>query len=99
VRRVAEQWQANEPRLWLGNKSVSMDRLRLHDGIVRQARYVARTVFLPGPDLVASMPLPRNFDFAYIPIKLAHDLVALPLWQAFWRALVPVARLPYAFAA
>jgi predicted O-linked N-acetylglucosamine transferase (SPINDLY family) len=45
------------------------------------------------------MPLPRHLGFAYIPIKLAHDLVALPLWQAFWRALAPVERLPYAFAA
>jgi len=60
---------------------------------------VAQCVFLPGPDLVASIPLPRHLGFAYVPIKLAHDLVALPLWQAFWRALAPVGRLPYAFAA
>jgi predicted O-linked N-acetylglucosamine transferase (SPINDLY family) len=66
---------------------------------VRQIRYVAQCVFLPGPDLVASIPLPRHLGFAYVPIKLAHDLVALPLWQAFWRALAPVGRLPYAFAA
>jgi tetratricopeptide (TPR) repeat protein len=36
--------------------------------------------------------------FAYIPIKLAHDLMALPLWQALRQALAPVGRLPYALA-
>jgi protein O-GlcNAc transferase len=99
VRRIVEQWQADEPAPSSSDKLVNMDWLRLQDGIVRQACYVARTVFLPGPPHVASMPLPRHLGFAYIPIKLAHDLVALPLWQAFRRALAPVGRLPYALAA
>jgi predicted O-linked N-acetylglucosamine transferase (SPINDLY family) len=82
-----------------GDKLVDMDWLRLHDGMVRQARYVARTLFLPGPEYVASIALPRHLGFAYIPIKLAHDLMALPLWQALRQALAPLERLPYAFAA
>jgi protein O-GlcNAc transferase len=98
VRRIVQEWQADEPAQSPAH-NFNRDWLRLHDGIVRQIRYVAQCVFLPGPDLVASMPLPRHLGFAYIPIKLAHDLVALPLWQAFWRALAPVERLPFAFAA
>ncbi len=99
VRRIVEQWQADEPAQSSSDKLINMDWLRLQDGIVRQVRYVARTVFLPGPPHVVSMPLPRQLSFAYIPIKLAHDFVALPLWQAFRQALAPVGRLPYAFAA
>jgi protein O-GlcNAc transferase len=105
VHRIVEQWQAGGPGLLRGGKSVDpgerlvdMDWLRLHDGIVRQARYVARTLFLPGPEYVASIALPGHLGFAYIPIKLAHDLMALPLWQALRQALAPVGRLPYAFA-
>jgi protein O-GlcNAc transferase len=104
VHRIVEQWQADGPGLSRdgklvdpGDKLIDMDWLRLHDGIARQARYVARTLFLPGPEYVASIALPRHLDFAYIPIKLAHDLMALPLWQAFRQALAPVGRLPYAF--
>jgi protein O-GlcNAc transferase len=105
VRRVVEQWQPDGPGpasgdklVDPGDKLVDMDWLRLHDGIVRQARYVARTLFLPGPEYVASLHLPRHLGFAYIPIKLAHDLMALPLWQALRQALAPVGRLPYALA-
>jgi hypothetical protein len=101
-----DHWQADGSALASGPKLVDpgdklldMDWLRLHDGIVRQARYVARTLFLPGPEYVASIALPRHLGFAYIPIKLAHDLMALPLWQALRQALAPVGRLPYAFAA
>jgi tetratricopeptide (TPR) repeat protein len=106
VRRIVEQWQADGPGLSPGDKLVDpgdklvdMDWLQLHDGIVRQARYIARTLFLPGPEYVASIPLPRHLGFAYIPLKLVHDLMALPLWQVFRRALAPVGHLPYAFAA
>ena len=106
VHRIVEQWQADDPGLMPGDKLVDpgdklidMDWLRLHDGIVRQARYVARTLFLPGPEHVAAIALPRHLGFAYVPLKLAHDLMALPLWQALRQALAPVGRLPYAFAA
>ncbi|MGE3781717.1 MAG: nucleotidyltransferase family protein, partial [Alphaproteobacteria bacterium] len=47
LRRVVERWQANGPGGSPDNKSISLERLRLHDGIVRQARYVARTMLLP----------------------------------------------------
>jgi protein O-GlcNAc transferase len=99
VRRIVEQWQADEPAQSSSPNLVDRDWLRLHDGIVRQTRYVAQSVFLPGPHHVESMRLPRRLGFAYIPIKLAHDLVALPLWQAIRQALAPMGRLPYAFAA
>src|SRR5207237_3717068 len=71
----------------------SMDRLRLHDGVVQRARYVARTLFLPGPHHIAAMPLPRGLSFAYVPIKLAHDVVMLPLWRTYRQTLAQAGRL------
>ncbi len=98
VRRIVERWQADEPGASPDNKSVSLDRLRLHDGIIRQARYVARTMLLPSPRHVVSARLPPNLEFAYIPIKATHDFLALPIWKAFRQALAPLERLPYALA-
>ncbi|MEO9189161.1 MAG: nucleotidyltransferase family protein [Acetobacteraceae bacterium] len=98
VRRIAEQWQVDELVYSPDNNSISMDRLRLHDGVVRRARYVARTVFLPGPHHVASVPLPGHLDIAYIPIKIAHDVIGLPLWRVYQLMLAQAERLQYAFA-
>ena len=95
VRRIVERWQADQPVASPENRSVSMDRLQLHDGILRQARYVVRTLLLPGPHHVTAVRLPRNLGFLYIPIKLAHDLLALPIWKAFRQALAPLERLPH----
>src|SRR4029079_12484610 len=64
-----------------------MDRLRLHDGLFRRTGYVMRTLFLPGPQHITLAALPRFLSFAYIPIGLAHDLVALPLYRAWQQAL------------
>ena len=98
VRRIVERWQADEPGASPDNKSVSMERLQLHDGIIRQARYVARTMLLPSPRHVVSVRLPPVLGFAYIPIKLTHDLLALPMWKALRQAVAPLERLPYAFS-
>jgi protein O-GlcNAc transferase len=98
VDRIMTQWQAGEPTELPGNNTLSVHRLRLHDGIVRQARYVARTLFLPAPAYVAAMPLPKRMRFAYVPLKIAHDLVALPLWRARRPVLAQAARLQDALA-
>ena len=87
VGRIIEYWQADEPVGPPSNKTLSMDRLQLHDGVVRRLRYVTRTLLLPGPHHVASMPLPRGLSFAYVPIKLVHDKFALPLWRVYRRIL------------
>lgn len=68
------------------SKTISPERLLLHDGLLRQTRYVARTLFLPGPHHVEAIPLPRALGFAYVPIKFIHDLVALPVWRVYRRA-------------
>jgi len=98
VRRIVEGWQADRPGTSPDNRLVSRDRLRLHDGIVRRVRYIARTALLPDPDHVATVRLPRNLGFVYIPIKLAHDLLALPIWKAVRQALAPLGRLPHMLA-
>jgi protein O-GlcNAc transferase len=98
VGRIKAHWQADEPIGPPSNKTVSMDRLRLHDGVVRQAFYVTRTMFLPGPHHVAAMPLPWGLNFAYVPIKIAHDILALPLWRAYRRGLAQARRWQNALA-
>lgn len=83
--RILARWEAEDPGGPPSNKTLSMDRLRLHDGFVRQASYVLRTLFLPGPQHIRLAALPRFLEFAYIPIGLAHDLIALPLYR-LWQA-------------
>lgn len=93
VARIMARWHAEDLSESPGYKSISLDRLQLHEGIVRRARYVARTVFLPGPHHVGWLALPRRLSFAYIPVKIAHDAVALPLLQAYRHALKRTERL------
>ena len=56
IATVVAQWQADDPAGPPSNKSVSLDRLRLHDGLLRKSRYVLKTTFLPGPHHVMAMP-------------------------------------------
>ncbi len=98
VGRIVAHWQSAEPLGPPSHKTLSMDRMRLHDGVIRRARYIARTWFLPGPHHVAAMPLPKGLGFAYIPLKIAHDVIALPLWRVYRQGLAQADRLQEAFA-
>ena len=91
--RILARWEMDDPGGPPSNKTLSMDRLRLHDGVFRRAGYVMRTLFLPGPQHVALVALPRALSLAYIPIGLAHDLVALPLYRVYEQLLAPIQRL------
>ena len=84
IGRILARWEMDDPGGPPSNKTLSMDRLRLHDGIIRQAGYVLRTVFLPGPEHVPLVALPGFLGFLYSPIGLAHDWIALPLYR-LWR--------------
>ena len=86
VGRIVEHWQADEGTGPSRNKILSMDRLWLHDGVLRRARYVMRALFLPEPHHVASRPLPRGLNFAYVPIKIGYD-IAQPLSRVLGRVL------------
>ena len=97
--RIMARWQAGEPTRPPGRKTLASDWLRLHDGVVRRARYAARTSFLPKPRHVASIALPKHLGFAYVAIKAAHDLLALPLWRAHQGMLVQVKHSRDALAA
>ncbi len=84
VERIVRRWQAPDPSDPEEGSALSLDRMRLHDGVVRRLRFAARSLILPGPHYIASLALPRRLAFAYIPLKLANDLAVLPLLQA-WR--------------
>jgi protein O-GlcNAc transferase len=83
VGRILEHWQAEGVSGPPSNKTLSLDRLRLHDGVARRASYVARTLFLPKPHHVGMAALPPALSFAYVPLKLSHDLIALPVYRAY----------------
>ena len=98
VQRIMMRWQADEPIVAPSNKTLSTDRLRLHDGVGRRARYMARTLLMPGTRHVTSRPLPKGLSFAYVPMGIAHDIIALPLQRAHRQFLARARRLLDALA-
>jgi len=91
VGRIVTHWQ-NERAGSPTRKMLVIGRLRLHDGVVRQARYVARTLFLPRPNEVVSMPLSGILGPAFRVLKVAYGIAALPLSRAYRRVLVQAER-------
>jgi len=87
VGRIVARWQMEDTGGPPSNKTVSMDRLRLHDGMVRKTSYILRTFFLPGPQHIALTTMPKLLGFAYVPLGLAHDLIALPLYRVWKKSL------------
>jgi len=87
IARIMSRWEKDNPGGPPSNKVVSWDRLLLHDGLMRRAGYVLRTLLLPGPQHIGLVTLPRMLGFLYIPIGLAHDSVALPVYR-LWKRLV-----------
>ena len=97
VRRVVESWQSDDPIFSRSDNSLSMDRLRLHDGIVRRVRYVARTVFSP-QRRAPSLRRPHDARPASIPVRLIPDILGHPLSNAYRRVRGGIEHLPYFFA-
>ena len=85
VLRIAESWRdgSEGPP---SQKVISRDLFFLHDRATARANYVIRTLFLPGPHHVGWLALPRHLQFAYVPLKLIHDLVMLPAWNLYQSA-------------
>ncbi len=86
--RITTGWQKGDLQGPPSNKKLSIGRLLLHEGIAGKMNYGLRTLLLPGPQHIPLLALPRRMAPAYIPIGIAHDAVALPLWRA-WRLLRP----------
>ncbi len=91
--RILARWESGKSVGPPSGNRVSLDLLRLHQGFGRRLRHVARTLLLPGPHHVAYLPLPRSMRFAYVPFKLVHDIVALPLWIGYRRTQAYVVSL------
>jgi len=98
VARIAARWHSDAPLGPPSNRTLSRDRMRLHDGFARKAGYVARTLFLPGPQHVGLLRLPKSLRFAYVPIGLAHDALALPLWRGYGLARAQAEHLRHKLA-
>ena len=77
---IVAHWQSDDVTRPPGNQALFRDRLRLHDGVVRRASYLARTLFVPSPTLVASSLSSKIFNFYHASIKLVRRLRAL-LWR------------------
>lgn len=93
VERILVGWQADEPGGPPSNIALSLDRLLLHDGFFRRARYVLRTLLLPSPHHVGLISLPSALSFAYVPIKIVHDGAALPVYRLYQRARTSARRV------
>ena len=93
VLRIARAWRdgTHAPP---SHKVVSADLFYLHDRLTAGADYVIRTLFLPGPHHVGWVALPRSWRFAYLPLKLVHDLVMLPAWNLYQAAFKQERKLP-----
>ena len=98
VNRVAMSWQKDESIGPVSNKALSLDRLRLHDGISRRIRYMAKTILLPSPEHVKMISLPDAMSFAYVPIKFAHDALALPMWRGYKGVRTQINNMQWALA-
>lgn len=82
VLRIARAWRDGRDGP-PSHKVISRDLLCLHDRLSARADYVLRTLFLPGPHHVQWLALPRCLGFAYVPLKLIHDLAMLPAWNLY----------------
>jgi uncharacterized protein (TIGR03032 family) len=87
IRRIFHGWLADSTVGPPNNEKVSMDRLRLHDGAWRRARYVARTWVLPRPRYIARVALPRGMGGLYVPMWLGHELIGLSLSRAYQKLI------------
>ena len=82
VLRIAAAWRDGSD-LPPSHKVISRDLFFLHDRAAARANYVMRTLFLPGPHHVGWLALPKHLQFAYVPLKLIHDLLMLPAWNLY----------------
>jgi hypothetical protein len=89
--RIMADWRAFRAVTQPTNKGLLVKRLRLHDGTIRRASFVAKTMFLPNRNDVASLSLPRGFRFAYYPIRVADRLIAPP--RRIYRQFARMSRL------
>jgi protein O-GlcNAc transferase len=86
--RIEARWLSEEPADASSTTSFSLARQWLHDGTMPRVRCIGRSLLLPRPLHVSRVPLPARLTVlpAYIPIKIVHDIVLLPLVSG-WRAL------------
>jgi hypothetical protein len=77
--RVDELFSDN--RKWRSNELVSMDWVQMLRRPGDRMRYLFRTIITPRVRHFEMAPLPDSLFALYYPIKLAHDYIALPLWN------------------
>lgn len=83
MEHILANWSADQPVGPADNSPLSLATLKLHDRLAQRISYVARTLFLPGPSLIAAIPLPRRLAFMYVPLRMWHDWIALPVYRLY----------------
>jgi hypothetical protein len=73
-------------------RHVSSYHLRSKERVADRIRYVWRTITTPNVTHYRMVQLPDALLHGYVPLKLAHDYVALPLWRL--RQASPFRRKP-----
>lgn len=100
TRRIAAYWLADKPFIPASSDRISTDWLRLYGSTTRRVRYMVRSLFLPGPQHVARIPLPTRLTclFSYVVLKIAQNLMMLPLVRVYSRLGMQTERLAYTLA-
>lgn len=93
VARTVAHWQVDEPAESPCDLGFSTKLFRLHDGGIRKARYVVRSLSLPAPPHVSRIALPRGLTnpFVYALVKVVQDAAMVPLVRTY-RGLRSLAR-------
>jgi protein O-GlcNAc transferase len=84
IARTVAHWQVAEPSE-TGGSGFSPELFRLHDGSIRKARYVVRSLVMPTPPHVSRLALPRSLTnlIVYAIVKVVQDVAILPLVRTF----------------
>jgi hypothetical protein len=72
-----ERRELDEPPM----NSISGLRFRMRERPSDRLAYAARTLLTPRPEHYRVLRLPDSLIALYVPLKVVHDYVLLPLWR------------------
>jgi len=90
IERIAQRLFLGDPETSAVSE-VSRLRIAMRERRRDRAKYIVRTVLTPTEKHLRICELPLSLSALYVPLKLAHDYVAMPAWR-LWRRVVPARR-------